>query len=78
MRLVVFNLFLAIVLDCYNEIIKESNAIISQNQIDTFLIKWAEFDHNGTGFIKFDQLITILFESKPPIGFTEFDKANDL
>ena len=78
MRLVVFNLFIAIALDCYNEVIRENLAIIGQSQIRKFLLSWADFDPNGTGFISFEELIIILFESKPPIGFLEDDKKKGI
>lgn len=74
MRLVIFNLFLAIVLNCYNEIIIENEAIISSTKIDFFLTKWAEFDPDATGFIKFDHLIYILFDTHPPLGFKSYDE----
>ena len=45
------NLFLAKVVEGYTELRKENDAIITPALMDEFLVKWSEFDPEGTGFI---------------------------
>lgn len=35
------------------------------------LDKWAEIDPEGTGFMDFEDLIFLLFDLPPPLGFKE-------
>jgi hypothetical protein len=69
MRIIIVNLFLAIVIEGFFEILLENEAIINKSQLFEFLIKWSDYDPEGTGFITFEDLIFLLFELPPPLGF---------
>ena len=43
------NLFLALVLEGYNETLKENEAVISPDQMNELLEKWSLYESHGTG-----------------------------
>lgn len=71
MRIIMVNLFLAIVIEGFFETLLEEEAVISSVQMQDFLTKWSEYDPTGSGFITFEDLIFLLNELPPPLGFKE-------
>lgn len=65
------NLFLAVIVEGYIESLKENEAIITPNQMEEFIDKWAEYDPTGTGFINPESMAFLLHELHPPIGLKD-------
>lgn len=66
--LILINLFLAIVVGGYVESKKESEAVISPNQMEEFLDKWAEYDPQGDGIITPEQYAFLIHDLPQPLG----------
>lgn len=71
LRLVMTNLFLAIVIEGYLETLKESDALINPFQMEEIIEKWSEYDPQGTGFISPEDLAFLLYELPAPLGFKD-------
>lgn len=71
MRLIMINLFLAMTIEGYFETQIEEEAVINSYQLKEFLVKWSEYDPEGTGYITFDDLVFLMFELQPPLGYKE-------
>lgn len=52
----------------YTSLRKENDAIITPEDIDVFLDKWAEYDPDGTGFITPDEYLFLVNELSFPLG----------
>ena len=46
--MIVMNLYVAVVLECFSESSKENQAAISPNNFEEFVQKWSEYDPNAT------------------------------
>lgn len=53
---------MAIVIEGYNDTLKENNAIFNPGQVEELLDKWSQFDPEATGFINPDDLVFLLLE----------------
>lgn len=53
--LVVVNLFVAMIMHTYDEIMKAENSAIDVYQLKEILDLWKEFDPDGTGFLSFKE-----------------------
>ncbi len=62
------NLFLAVVVEGYFESLRENEAIINPQQMDSFLEKWSEYDPGGEGYLTPEQFAFLLHELHPPVG----------
>jgi len=67
--LIFLNLFIAIILDGFQETQKKEQRVINGDTLNSFKSVWAEFDPEGTGFIRMKDLKEFLSALGPPLGF---------
>ncbi len=72
------NLFMAIVIEGYLISENEHESIINQKHIEELLLKWSEYDPNGTGFINYENMAFLLHDLYPPIGLKDRNLNYDL
>lgn len=73
------NLFIAIILQGFEETQKKELRLFNNDSLSKFRLIWAEFDPDASTFIPIAQLRPLLFKLGPPIGFDksyEGDKAS--
>jgi len=70
-NLVFLKIFIAIILDGYNAMQIQDTRLFNTDMNDRFREVWAEFDPDGTTFIKMNQLKDFLFSLGEPLGFDE-------
>ena len=63
------NLFIAVVLEGFDQSHNEYDLHISENHLMNFKNLWKKFDPNGVGFIHIDILENFLLELEPPLGW---------
>ena len=76
--LMIINLFMAIVIEGYFISENEHESIINQKHIEELLLKWSEYDPNGTGFINYENMAFLLHDLYPPIGLKDRNLNYDL
>jgi len=59
--LVFFNLFVAIILQSFEDILQSDQQVFHADRTEHFRDKWAEIDQKATGFIKKKDIKTLLF-----------------
>ena len=62
------NLFVAVVLQGFQESTKENEAAIVPMQYELFLEKWNQYDNEGIGLLDSMYISFILNDIQPPIG----------
>lgn len=67
---VFMNLFIAVILEGFGESSSESDAGLSDDHFSTFAQIWTKYDPTGTHFVHGDDMIAIMRELPPPLGFT--------
>jgi len=70
---VVMNLFIAVVLNAYNETVMSKQEIINENILEHYQRVWLKFDPSGKGFIHKDLLAAFLLELNLPLGLDPED-----
>jgi len=66
--LTAMRLFSVVVIESYLEAMNENESIISAEQFETFIDKWADYDPEATGWISVEGLIYLIFSLDPPLG----------
>ncbi|CAD8200710.1 unnamed protein product [Paramecium pentaurelia] len=70
-RIIMTSLFLAMIIESYQECQLENTAAINPYQLEDFLIKWSDYDPQGTGWITPEDFAFLMFEINPPLGFKD-------
>ncbi len=71
MKLIFLNLFIAIILQGFDDTNQRENKLFNNDTATVFRDKWAEFDPDGISFIPLTQLNDLLFELGPPLGWDD-------
>jgi len=74
--MIFLNLFVAIILQGFNEINCKENQILNDQIVDNFKKCWSKFDPEGTGFMKCSKVKNLLFKLGPPLGFSKEHKQS--
>ena len=69
MKLVFLNLFIAIILQGFDDTNDQQNRAFNNDMAEVYIDKWANFDPNGTGFIKIYNLPLFLIDLGKPLGW---------
>jgi voltage-dependent calcium channel L type alpha-1D len=64
----VLNLFVAVIMDNF-EYLTQEESHLSENDLPRFIELWSRFDPKGTGYIGHTDLVQLLREEPPPLGF---------
>lgn len=67
--LIFLNLFIAIILEGYEETQQKENKLFNQEKLDAFRQVWAQFDPDATTYIRISQLKALLFALGKPLGW---------
>ncbi|CAK63939.1 unnamed protein product (macronuclear) [Paramecium tetraurelia] len=70
-RIIMTSLFLAMIIESYQECQLENTAAINPYQLEDFLVKWSDYDPQGTGWITPEDFAFLMFEINPPLGFKD-------
>ncbi|CAD8121628.1 unnamed protein product [Paramecium sonneborni] len=70
-RIIMTSLFLAMIIESYQECQLENTAAINPYQLEDFLLKWSDYDPQGTGWITPEDFAFLMFEINPPLGFKD-------
>ena len=73
MAMVIMNLYIAVVLEGFAESTKENEATITPDDFEKFHDRWAEYDPNASEYITSQELVFVLHEIHPPLGFLHND-----
>jgi hypothetical protein len=68
--LVFLNLFVAIVLDNFDDMNKKDNELLNDKNMKWLKRCWSEFDRDGTCFIKIKDFDSFLVKLGEPLGFS--------
>lgn len=74
--LIFLNLFIAIILEGFEQTSKKVKTLISEEHLEHFRECWSKFDKNGTCFIKLTELPELLFMLGEPLGWDESYRNN--
>lgn len=66
--LVVINMFIAVILENFNQAHEQEEAGITEDDFDMFYLVWERFDPLATQFIKYEQLSNFVAELDPPLS----------
>ena len=69
--LVFLNLFVAIILEGFNDINAKDKQILNDDSVERFRQVWSTLDPKGTGFIEVPKLKILLTLLGKPLGFSE-------
>ncbi len=72
--IVFLNLFVAIILQGFEDTESRENSFIDDKVISGFRLAWSQFDPEGSGHIKVENLEQILWMLGPPLGFSNAQK----
>jgi len=75
-QLIFVCLFIAIMLDAYNEALIEDKGVINENAITNFKEVWSIYDQEATGFLKEEDLQEFLTLVGKPLGFTKKERES--
>lgn len=67
MQWVLISIFVAIILEYFNDLNAEEGTAITFEDVESFQRKWLEFDVNSTSYIKTVDLGLLLYACKPPL-----------
>ena len=77
MTLIMFKLFIAVILQSYNDIKLRDERLFNEDMRNKFLDTWEEFDPEGSGYISRLDLRDFLMILGDPLGFKP-SISNDL
>lgn len=66
--LVVINMFIAVILENFNQAHEQEEAGITEDDFDMFYLIWERYDPLATQFIKYEQLSIFVADLDPPLG----------
>ena len=73
MSLILLKLFIAIILEAYDNIKEQDKKLFNEEKMEKFNSTWSRYDPDATGFIPIYQIYKFLTELGPPMGFRETD-----
>lgn len=65
--LIVINMYIAVILENYSQATEEVQEGLTDDDYDMYYEIWAQFDPDGSQYIKFDQLSDFLNVLEPPL-----------
>jgi len=68
--MVFLNLFVAIILQSFEDLNKEENRLLNEKSVEHFRSIWSMYDEAGEGFIKIDDFKHFLALLGEPLGFS--------
>ena len=68
MSFLVLNLFVAVIMDNF-EYLTQDESNLGENDLPRFIELWSRYDPKGTGYISHTDLVQLLREEPPPLGF---------
>ena len=66
--LVVINMFIAVILENFNQAHEQEEVGITEDDFDMFYAVWERYDPLATQFIKYEQLSPFVSDLEPPLG----------
>lgn len=77
--MMIMNLFIAVVIEGFNASVsfnyqykhiqsKENTGVVTSNDFQLLIDKWADYDKNATGWISPEDLAFLMYELPPPLG----------
>lgn len=66
--LVVINMFIAVILENFNQAHEQEEVGITEDDFDMFYAVWERYDPLATQFIKYEQLSNFVSDLEPPLG----------
>ena len=75
MSLILLKLFIAIIIEAYDEVKHRENKLFSPDRILDFQAAWQDFDPQASGFIRIYDLRPLLKALRGPLGFSEDEVA---
>ncbi|CAK8685583.1 unnamed protein product [Clavelina lepadiformis] len=64
--LVIVNMYIAIILDNFDEILKQDESGVSQGDFETFYMVWGKYDPQASQFVTLTKLSDLLHDLHPP------------
>ena len=65
--LIVINMYIAVILENYSQATEEVQEGLTDDDYDMYYEIWAQFDPDGTQYIRYDQLTDFLDVLEPPL-----------
>ena len=59
-------MYIAIILENFDEILQQDKSGVSQGEFDTFYIVWGKYDPQATQFVSLNELSNLIHELHPP------------
>ncbi|KAH3837491.1 hypothetical protein DPMN_110882 [Dreissena polymorpha] len=75
LRLVVINMFIAVILENFNQAHEQESVGITEDDFEMFYSIWERYDPLATQFIKYEQLSNFVADLEPPLGI---QKPNEI
>ena len=69
--LVVINMFIAVILENFNQAHEQEEVGITEDDFDMFYAIWERYDPLATQFIKYEQLSNFVADLEPPLGIAK-------
>ncbi|XP_052794035.1 sodium channel protein 1 brain-like isoform X3 [Mya arenaria] len=69
--LVVINMFIAVILENFNQAHEQEEVGITEDDFDMFYAIWERYDPLATQFIKYEQLSNFVADLEPPLGISK-------
>ena len=76
MNLIFLNLFIAIILQGFEDTQNKDNRLFNQQTLDNFRDVWAKYDPDATTFIKISKIKDLLLDLGEPLGWDSSYKDN--
>lgn len=67
--LIFLNLFIAIILEGFEQTSKKESSAVQDEELDKFIKVWAKYDNEGTGIIRLIEFVPFLMDLGEPLGF---------
>lgn len=69
--MIVINMYIAIILENFNQAHQEEEVGIVEDDLEMFYIRWSKYDPHASQFISFSQLSDFISSLDPPLGITK-------
>lgn len=66
--MIVINMYIAIILENFNQAHQEEEVGIVEDDLEMFYIRWSKYDPHASQFISFSQLSDFIASLDPPLG----------
>jgi hypothetical protein len=77
MNLVLLNLFVAVILQAYDDIKNRDSKDFNDSKIEKFNLIWQKYDPTASSFIKISDLRQFLNDLGEPMGFSKTIQSDD-